>query len=73
VFPVAFPHIPNFDVSGVVAEVGAGVSGWSAGDAVVAFLPMTAPGAAAAYVAGPAGVLASTTRRPLGSCPARPS
>ncbi len=44
VFPVAFPHIPNFDVAGVIAEVGEGVSGWSAGDAVVAFLPMTAPG-----------------------------
>src|SRR6516162_6254533 len=62
VFPVAFPHILNFDVSGVVAEVGEGVSGWSAGDAVVAFLPMTAPGAAAEYVAGPAGVLAAAPR-----------
>ena len=36
VFPVAFPHIPNFDVAGVVAEAGDGVSGWSAGDTVVA-------------------------------------
>ena len=62
VFPVAFPHIPNFDVSGVIAEVGEGVSGWSAGDAVVAFLPMTAPGAAAEYVAAPADVLAAAPR-----------
>jgi len=62
VFPVTFPHIPNFDVSGVVAEVGAGVSGWSAGDAVVAFLPMTAPGAAAEYVGVPAGLLAAAPR-----------
>ena len=62
VFPVAFPHIPNFDVSGVIAEVGEGVSGWSAGDAVVAFLPMTAPGAAAEYVAAPAGALAAAPR-----------
>jgi len=59
VFPLAFPHIPNFDVAGVVAEIGEGVSGWSAGDAVVAFLPMTAPGAAAEYVAAPAEVLAA--------------
>ena len=62
VFPVALPHIPNFDVAGVIAEVGAGVSGWSAGDAVVAFLPMTAPGAAAEYVAAPAEVLAAAPR-----------
>jgi NADPH:quinone reductase-like Zn-dependent oxidoreductase len=62
VFPVTFPHIPNFDVAGVIAEVGDGVSGWSAGDAVVAFLPMTAPGAAAEYVAVPAGLLAAAPR-----------
>jgi NADPH:quinone reductase-like Zn-dependent oxidoreductase len=62
VFPVTLPHIPNFDVSGVVAEVGEGVSGWSAGDTVVAFLPMTAPGAAAEYVAVSAEVLAGAPR-----------
>jgi NADPH:quinone reductase-like Zn-dependent oxidoreductase len=62
VFPVAFPHIPNFDVAGVIAEVGEGVSGWSAGDAVVAFLPMTAPGAAAEYVAVQAELLAAAPR-----------
>jgi NADPH:quinone reductase-like Zn-dependent oxidoreductase len=62
VFPVAFPHIPNFDVAGVIAEVGEGVSGWSVGDAVVAFLPMTAPGAAAEYVAAPAEALAAAPR-----------
>lgn len=59
VFPVAFPHIPNFDVAGVVDEIGEGVSGWSVGDAVVAFLPMTEPGAAAEYVAAPAEALAA--------------
>ena len=62
VFPVALPHIPNFDVAGVIAEIGAGVRGWNAGDAVVAFLPMTAPGAAAEYVAVPAGLLAAAPR-----------
>ena len=49
-------------MSGVVAEVGEGVSGWSAGDAVVAFLPMTAPGAAAEYVAVSAELLAAAPR-----------
>ena len=62
VFPVAFPHIPNFDVAGVISEVGAGVDGWTVGDAVVAFLPMTAPGAAAEYVAVPAETLAAAPR-----------
>ena len=62
VFPVAFPHVPNFDVAGVIAEVGEGVSGWSVGEAVVAFLPMTAPGAAAEYVAAPAEALAAAPR-----------
>ena len=62
VFPVAFPHVPNYDVAGVIAEAGEGVSGWSAGDAVVALLPMTAPGAAAEYVAVPAEALAAAPR-----------
>jgi NADPH:quinone reductase-like Zn-dependent oxidoreductase len=63
VFPVALPHIPNFDVAGVIAEVGEGVSGWRVGDAVVAFLPITEPGAAAEYVAAPAEVLAAAPRK----------
>jgi NADPH:quinone reductase-like Zn-dependent oxidoreductase len=62
VFPVAFPNIPNFDMSGVIADVGEGVSGWSAGDAVVAFLPMTGPGAAAEFAVVPAGLLAAAPR-----------
>jgi NADPH:quinone reductase-like Zn-dependent oxidoreductase len=62
VFPVAFPHVPNYDVAGVITEVGEGVSGWSAGDAVVAFLPVTAPGAAAEYAAAPAEALAAAPR-----------
>jgi NADPH:quinone reductase-like Zn-dependent oxidoreductase len=62
VFPVTFPHIPNFDVAGVITEVGAGVSDWRAGDAVVGFLSMTAPGAAAEYAAAVADVLAAAPR-----------
>jgi NADPH:quinone reductase-like Zn-dependent oxidoreductase len=62
VFPVALPHIPSFDVAGVITEAGAGVRGWSAGDAVVAFLPMAGPGAAAQYAAAPAEALAAAPR-----------
>ena len=62
VFPVALPHIPNYDVAGVITEVGEGVRGWSVGDAVVAFLPPAAPGAAAEYVAVPAEALAAAPR-----------
>jgi NADPH:quinone reductase-like Zn-dependent oxidoreductase len=62
VFPLDFPHIPNFDVAGVIAEVGEEVTGWSTGDAVIAYLPMTAPGAAAEYVAVPADILATAPR-----------
>jgi NADPH:quinone reductase-like Zn-dependent oxidoreductase len=62
VFPVAFPHVPNFDVAGVIAEVGEGVSGWNVGDAVMALLPATEPGAAAEYVAAPAEALAAAPR-----------
>jgi NADPH:quinone reductase-like Zn-dependent oxidoreductase len=62
VFPVALPHIPSYDLSGVTTEVGEGVHGWSVGDAVVAFLPPLAPGAAAQYVAAPVEALAAAPR-----------
>jgi NADPH:quinone reductase-like Zn-dependent oxidoreductase len=62
VFPVAFPHTPGYDVAGVITEAGEGVTGWGAGDAVVAFLPITAPGAAAEYAAAPAETLAAAPR-----------
>src|ERR1700753_2209310 len=62
VFPVDFPAVPNFDVSGVVAEVGEDVSGWQPGDAGVAFLPMNGPGAAAEFAVVPAELLAAAPR-----------
>src|SRR5215468_4136004 len=62
VFPVGFPHIPNYDLAGIITEVGEDVSGWNAGDAVVAFLPVTAPGAAADYATAPAEALAAAPR-----------
>ncbi|HXJ25945.1 MAG TPA: alcohol dehydrogenase catalytic domain-containing protein, partial [Streptosporangiaceae bacterium] len=62
VFPVALPHIPNYDVAGVITEAGEGVNGWRSGDAVVAFLPVTAPGAAAEYATAPAAALAAAPR-----------
>jgi NADPH:quinone reductase-like Zn-dependent oxidoreductase len=61
-FPIALPHIPNYDVAGVLAEIGEGVCGGSVGDAVVAFLPLAAPGAAAQFVAAPAESLAAAPR-----------
>jgi NADPH:quinone reductase-like Zn-dependent oxidoreductase len=59
VYQVAFPHIPGVDVSGTVAELGEGVQGWNVGDAVVAFLPLDADGAAAQYALAPAESLAA--------------
>ena len=57
-FPIVFPHTPNYDLAGVITEVGPGVSGWSAGDLVVAVLAPAAPGAAAEYAVAPADGLA---------------
>ncbi|MFI9557195.1 NADP-dependent oxidoreductase [Nonomuraea endophytica] len=62
VFPLTLPHIPNFDLSGVITEVGEGVRAWSEGDAVVGFLPATDPGAAAEYTVAPAHILAAAPR-----------
>ncbi|MBF6174185.1 NADP-dependent oxidoreductase [Nocardia blacklockiae] len=59
---LTFPHIPNCDVSGIVVEIGDGVSGWHAGDPVIALLPPDAPGAAADYVVAPAEALAAAPR-----------
>jgi len=57
VFPLRFPHTPGIDVAGTIAERGDGVAGFSIGQAVIGFLPMTENGAAAEFVLAPADVL----------------
>lgn len=48
------PWIPGFDVAGTVDSVGEGVSGWRAGDAVVASLQNAPQGGYAEYAIAPA-------------------
>ncbi|WP_308401292.1 NADP-dependent oxidoreductase [Streptomyces sp. AC512_CC834] len=62
VFPLELPHVPGIDVAGTVAETGDDVEGFAVGDAVIGFLPMNAPGAAAEYVLAPAAVLAAAPK-----------
>jgi NADPH:quinone reductase-like Zn-dependent oxidoreductase len=52
------PVVPSHEVSGVVAEVGPGVTGLSVGDEVYGLIPFTRDGATAEYVTVPADVLA---------------
>src|SRR3954467_4285217 len=59
VYEVGFPHIPGVDVAGTIAELGEDVHDWNVGDAVVAFLPLDADGAAAQYALAPAEYLAA--------------
>ena len=61
-FPVTFPHIPNFDVAGLITDIGDGVTGWTTGDTVITALPPNAPGAAAEYAAADASALAAAPR-----------
>lgn len=56
------PVVPAKEVSGRVAELGPGVAGLTVGDAVFGLIPFTRDGAAAQYVAVPAGVLAVRPR-----------
>ncbi|MCG5432015.1 NADP-dependent oxidoreductase [Mycobacterium sp. MYCO198283] len=73
VYSIAFPHTPGVDVAGTIAAVGEGVHGWDVGDAVVAFLPLDADGAAAEYAIAPAESLAAApTSVPLADAAALP-
>ena len=72
--PVSLPHTPGIDVSGTVAGLGEGVSGFAIGDRVVGFLPMGGDGAAAEYVVAPAEILApAPTSIPLADAAALPT
>ena len=74
VFAITFPHVPGIDVAGTIVEVGTGVTNWSAGDSVIALLPMDADGAAADYVVAPADVLAAAPHSiPLADAAALPT
>ena len=72
--PVVLPHVPGYDVSGVVDAIGDGVEGVAAGDAVIGFLPMERDGGAAEYVIAPADALtAAPASVPLADAAALPS
>ncbi|RUR01182.1 NADP-dependent oxidoreductase [Labedella endophytica] len=72
--PVVLPHVPGYDVSGVVDALGEGVDGVTVGEAVVAFLPMERDGGAAEYVIAPAeAVVAAPTSIPLADAAGLPS
>ncbi|MDP9868436.1 MULTISPECIES: NADP-dependent oxidoreductase [Streptosporangium] len=55
VLPLTFPHIPGWDVSGIVVAVGDGVTRWSAGDRVMG--RVDSGGAAAEFATVPASLL----------------
>jgi NADPH:quinone reductase-like Zn-dependent oxidoreductase len=56
------PAIPSYELSGVVEEVGAAVTGVAAGDEVFALIPSDRDGAAADYTALPAELLVAKPR-----------
>ncbi|WP_030927752.1 NADP-dependent oxidoreductase [Streptomyces sp. NRRL B-24720] len=56
--PLELPHVPGVDVSGTIAALGPGVTGWAEGAHVAGFLPLNTDGASAEYVLAPADALA---------------
>lgn len=72
--PVELPHVPGYDVSGTVEQLGEGVTDLRVGDAVVGFLPMERDGGAAEFVVAPAQALVpAPTTIPLADAAALPS
>ncbi len=72
--PVVLPHVPGYDVSGTVEEVGTGVTDLRAGDAVIGFLPMERDGGAAEFVVAPAeSLVTAPSSIPLADAAALPS
>jgi len=61
-FPLAFPYTLGTDLTGIVERTGAGVTGWQAGDAVVARLDPTSGGAVAEFALLPTGYLAAAPK-----------
>jgi NADPH:quinone reductase-like Zn-dependent oxidoreductase len=72
--PIQLPHVPGYDVSGIVDAIGDGVEDLAVGDAVIGFLPMERDGGAAEYVIAPAEALVpAPTSIPLADAAALPS
>jgi NADPH:quinone reductase-like Zn-dependent oxidoreductase len=61
-FPLAFPYTLGTDLAGTVERTGPGVTGWQAGEAVVARLDPTSGGAFAEFALLPAHYLAAAPK-----------
>ncbi len=61
-FPLAFPYTLGTDLTGTVERTGPGVTGWQAGDAVVARLDPTSGGALADFALLPAKYIAAAPK-----------
>lgn len=61
-FPLTFPYTLGTDFTGTVEQVGPGVTGWQAGEAVVARLDPTSGGAFAEFALLPATYLAAAPK-----------
>lgn len=72
--PVDLPYTPGVDVAGTITALGEEVTGWNTGDAVIAFLPPPANGAAAEYATVPVALLAAAPKAtPLADAAALPA